>query len=171
MGKARTLSIVALMGVAQACFNPEADEGLFCDDGNCPPDQVCGTDNICRWEPDSDDDAGALPSDAGIDAAGEDTAFALGTNTTTTGVLTRIGVPSLTVTQNYSPGAVSPDPTIRVLGDKVYVVNRFVWSRTSWSSTSPPPSPRRRESTCRPSMPSTVCRTATPRTSSATSCS
>jgi len=51
--------------------------------------------------------------------------FALGTDFGTAGVLSKIAVPSLDVTQNFVAAVASTDPVMRVFGNKAYIVNRF----------------------------------------------
>jgi hypothetical protein len=51
--------------------------------------------------------------------------YALGTDFTTAGVLTKVEVPTLNATQNAIAGVASTDPVARRFGDKLYIVNRF----------------------------------------------
>jgi DNA-binding beta-propeller fold protein YncE len=86
---------------------------------------ACGTDEIIPDRPDAGRgtvaDAGPTPADA----APNSTTYALGTDYETAGVLSRVRVPSLTVTPNLVAGVASSDPVLRAFGDRLYVVNRF----------------------------------------------
>jgi hypothetical protein len=51
--------------------------------------------------------------------------FALGTDSNSAGVLARLLVPEMTLTQNFLAGVASNDSVVRAFNGKLYVVNRF----------------------------------------------
>jgi DNA-binding beta-propeller fold protein YncE len=55
----------------------------------------------------------------------EATVYAVGTDNSTVGILSRMSVPGLSVEKNLMPGAVSVDPVLRYHDGLLYVVNRF----------------------------------------------
>ena len=59
------------------------------------------------------------------DGDGEATIWAVGTDFSTAGVLSRVDLPSLTVTQDAVVGVASTDPVVRSYGGLLYIVNRF----------------------------------------------
>ena len=73
------------------------------------------------------------PDALAVDAASTDaapppgcTCLALGVDYTNgVGTLAKLALPALTVTKDILPGGVSSDPVVRVLGDRVFIVNRY----------------------------------------------
>ena len=59
------------------------------------------------------------------DGDGDAEVYALGTDFATSGVFSKVDLPSLEVTQNLAAGVASMDPVIRVFGDNAYIINRF----------------------------------------------
>lgn len=83
----------------------------------------------CNWGDDSENtDTGA---DAGVDAstdaeqAPEYFSYSLGTDSTTTGVLSQIDMKDLSVSQGVVAGVAASDSVARRFGNKLYIVNRF----------------------------------------------
>lgn len=86
-----------------------------------------------------DDDNGSTEADAGdtttIDAgtgntadampAAENFAYVLGTDSTTSGILTEIAMNELTVSQGIVDGVVASDAVVRRFGNRLYIINRF----------------------------------------------
>jgi hypothetical protein len=82
-------------------------------------------------------DGGLELVDAGVDAATTDggdvdaapptsaTALVVAGDFSTTGVLSTIDLPAMDVHANAVAGVASADPVVRVLGDEIFVVNRF----------------------------------------------
>jgi len=68
-------------------------------------------------------DAGAAGHDAG--AAARVTAYALGTDSKSVGILSAIDIRSLTVSKDVVAAVASTDPVVRSFGGLLYIVNRF----------------------------------------------
>lgn len=68
MGFARRVIVAAAAAVLVAgCFDPDVVEGLACGaDGECPPDQFCDDDGVCRRESEPPDFDAAQRIDAAI---------------------------------------------------------------------------------------------------------
>jgi YVTN family beta-propeller protein len=85
---------------------------------------ACGDDDASAPAADGSvgADSGAAPDGGGGAPA---IAHAVGTDFESTGVLSRVELPAMTVTANAVAGVASSDPVLRAAGGKLYIVNRF----------------------------------------------
>lgn len=105
----------------------------------CAASPACSVIDAATGDSESDDADAADSTDAAqvidagpdagpdVDATPTSTAYAAGSDFSSAGTLMRIDLPGLDTMPNAVPGAVSPDPTIRYIDGRVYIVNRSVF--------------------------------------------